>query len=250
MNEPLDPRTVRRVFTRGAMVSVVCAAVHDESHATRVAALLEAWSGRRCRIAMGRSLQVALPTVGSRVEIVASRPDGIYRLPARVEHVATEAGACGMIASRRAPYPITVRPDVRRALREQARGALRLSGRWRALVAVRLPDAPGERFFPANILSLSGTGFLIEDPPGLLREGLRFRVALSCGDGELPIEAEAEVVRRDGRVGQASHWWGCCFHDLPPDREARIVRALHRRIRECLQVRGAAATHQTFPQSS
>jgi hypothetical protein len=246
MIEPLDPRTVRRVFTRGALVSVACADVPSEPYGVQVAALLETWSGRRCRITMGRSRQVALPAIGSRIEIVASRPDGIHRIPAVVEELVIQ----GPPDDPRGPCLLTVRPDPRCAVREQARGFYRLSGAWRALVAVGLPGTPGERFFPAHVRSLSGAGFLIEDPTGLLSEGLRFRVALSCADGELPIEAQAEVVRRDRRAGEVSHRWGCCFHDLAPDLEARIVRALHRRIRDRLQACRVPARDESIPQTS
>jgi hypothetical protein len=242
MIENLKRDMVLRALPAGAHSAL---AFRRGAEAVFVSGVVDSWGRQRCRLQLLGSREPKLPPAGADVDVVATRPDGVYRLPGNV----VEIGSRGLSRLAGPQWDVTVRVHFERATRLQQRGFFRLSGDWRAVVCRGTTRDIGaeEDFRAVRIGNLSAGGMLLEDRHRGLCEGADFFGLLDLGDEGDPVRFEAQVVRRDVRSTANATLWGCRFSDLPEEEETRIVRMMHRHVLARLSRRTGEGDEKTLP---
>ena len=229
MIERLTREIVMRVFGRGAIVTTLGVKPLAEMRGTTTPGIVEAWSGSNCELNVKLSENQRLPRPGDEIEMIATRLDGIFRVPTTVMDLkVTETR--DLFAARAL---ITVRVRTEAGRREQHRAFFRASGSWRAVIC--LPNkrqvAGKDDYYPGVVWNLSAGGMLIEDRNRVLQIGMQARFYLDLGDGDEPLRLEAEVVRRDERASEEIPHWGCRFLGIDETSAMRICRHLNEKLR-------------------
>ncbi len=226
MIEKLDKKKICRSLPAGTTVMV---AILRGTRGLAIPGVLTSWSGVSCRIDLARGSQPRLPKEGARIEIMATRLDGVYRIPGIVSEVdvkktmGSSSPSCMLVAE----------VMFEQGKRLQQRTFFRITGHWQAaiLVGEETDIVDESQLHPGQAWNLSAGGMLIEDRRGVLSQGMQFHIYLDLGDGAPPLGIDALVVRKDERSGGSSPRWGCKFQNLKAENEARIVRLLHEKIR-------------------
>ncbi len=242
MIENLKRDVVLRALPPGAHSAL---AFRRGTEAVFVSGVVESWGRQRCRLQLAGSREPKLPPAGADVDVVATRPDGVYRLPGNL----VEIGSRRLSRLGGPGWDVTVRVHFGRATRLQQRGFFRLSGDWRAVVCpgtTRDIAAEGD-FRAVRIGNLSAGGMLLEDRRRVLCEGADFFGLLDLGDEGDPVRFEAQVGRRDGRSTPSAALGGCRFRDLPEEEETRIVRVMPRHVLARLSRRTGEGDEKTLP---